>query len=105
MRCLPGDHETIESTFGCKAAWRRTPRATPPELSLPPWKNRPNCVSDVALFFSNQWRPDGRCSDYDRVRQLRPHAADHGREGEGRGLRRHLSAALSRGNLLPRLPL
>ena len=50
-------------------------------------------------------RPDGRGADNDCLRQLRPHPRDPGRPRQGRGLRGHLSAALSGGDFLPRLPL
>ena len=48
---------------------------------------------------------DGRSADNDRLRQLRPHARDQGRPGEGRRLRGHLPAALSGGDFPPRLQI
>jgi len=50
-------------------------------------------------------KADGRRSDNHCMRQLRSDPADHRRAGAGRGMRGNVSAALSRGDFLPRLPL
>src|ERR1700761_1812935 len=48
---------------------------------------------------------NGRSSGDDRLRQLRSHAGDQGRQGKGRGLRGDLPAAVSGGDIPPRLQI